>query len=32
MAEDDLRASDAEREQLVNALRDHAAHGRLTME
>ena len=30
MADDDLRASDAEREQLVSALRDHAAHGRLT--
>ena len=30
MAEDDLRASDAEREQLVDALRDHAAEGRLT--
>ena len=30
MAEDDLRASDAEREQLVDALREHAADGRLT--
>jgi len=30
MAEDDLRASDAEREQLVDRLRDHAAEGRLT--
>ena len=30
MAEDDLRASDAEREQLVGTLRDHAAEGRLT--
>jgi len=30
MAEDDLRASDAEREQLVDALRAHAADGRLT--
>jgi hypothetical protein len=30
MAEDDLRASDAEREQLVDSLRDHAAAGRLT--
>ena len=32
MAEDELRASDAEREQLVDALRDHAAQGRLTTE
>ncbi len=32
MAEDHLRASDAEREQLVDALRDHAAEGRLTTE
>lgn len=32
MAEDDLRASDAERELLVDALRDHAAQGRLTTE
>ena len=30
MAEEDLRASDAEREQLVDRLRDHAAEGRLT--
>jgi uncharacterized protein DUF1707/cell wall-active antibiotic response 4TMS protein YvqF len=30
MAEDDLRASDAERELLVDALRAHAADGRLT--
>ena len=30
MAEDDLRASDAEREQLVDTLREHAADGRLT--
>ena len=30
MADDDLRASDAEREQLVGTLRDHAAEGRLT--
>lgn len=32
MAEEDLRASDAEREQLVDALRAHAAQGRLTTE
>ena len=32
MAEDHLRASDSEREQLVNDLRDHAAEGRLTTE
>jgi len=32
MAEDHLRASDAEREQLVSDLRDHAADGRLTTE
>ena len=32
MAEDDLRASDSERDQLVDALRDHAAEGRLTTE
>jgi hypothetical protein len=30
MADEDLRASDAEREQLVGTLRDHAAEGRLT--
>jgi hypothetical protein len=30
MGDDDLRASDAEREQLVSALRRHAADGRLT--
>jgi hypothetical protein len=30
MADDDLRASDAEREDVVTALRDHAAEGRLT--
>jgi hypothetical protein len=30
MADEDLRASDAEREELVAALRDHAAQGRLT--
>jgi Domain of unknown function (DUF1707)/Cell wall-active antibiotics response 4TMS YvqF len=32
MADDHLRASDAEREALVDALRDHAAEGRLTTE
>jgi hypothetical protein len=32
MADDHLRASDAEREQLVDALREHAAQGRLTTE
>jgi hypothetical protein len=33
MADDDhLRASDAEREAVVDALRDHAAQGRLTTE
>jgi hypothetical protein len=30
MADEHLRASDAEREELVTALRDHAAEGRLT--
>ena len=30
MADDHLRASDAEREALVDTLRDHAAQGRLT--
>jgi hypothetical protein len=30
MADDHLRASDSEREELVSALRDHAAQGRLT--
>ena len=30
MADDHLRASDAEREQVVDALRDHAALGRLS--
>ena len=30
MADDHLRASDAEREQVVDALRDHAAQGRLS--
>src|SRR5262245_49450249 len=30
MADDDLRASDSEREALVTQLRDHAAEGRLT--
>jgi hypothetical protein len=32
MADEHLRASDAEREQLVDALRGHAAQGRLTTE
>jgi len=32
MAEDDLRASDSERDELVDALRNHAAEGRLTTE
>ena len=30
MADEELRASDAEREQLVGTLREHAAEGRLT--
>ncbi len=30
MADEHLRASDSEREQLVDTLRDHAAQGRLT--
>jgi DUF1707 SHOCT-like domain/Cell wall-active antibiotics response LiaF, C-terminal len=32
MADDHMRASDAEREELVDALREHAAQGRLTTE